>query len=276
LKRIYAIKLLIFCSLAALLISCAPNKEIILIKQDIASLKSELSSMQADKEDILKQLAILQKRQEQELSQFQQTQADMGLKIDEVTTEIQILNEKLEDTNFRISSLSQQLSGLRLMERQPIYERKQNTEPEEEEQTPDEAAANTLAKATSPKEIYDTAHADFLKGNYDLAIQGFKQYCELYPNSALAGNAQYWIAECYYSQQKFAQAAEEFDKVINNYPKSDKVIGAQLKKAFAYFELNQIGRAVIQLQQLIQEYPKSNEARIARERLKSLGLDVEP
>ena len=271
----FTIKLLLYCSLALLFFSCAPSKEIMLIRQDIASLKSELIALQADKEDILKQLEIVQKTQEQELSQFQQTQADMGLRIEEVTTEIQILHEKLEDTNFRISSLSQQLSGLRLMERQPMYERQPSTTIEEEAQTP-ETTEGSLVKTTSPKELYDTAHADFLKGNYQLAIEGFKQYCELYPNSELTDNAQYWIGECYYSQQKFAQAVEEFDKVINNYPRGDKVVGAHLKKAFAYFELNQIGRGVIQLQQLIQEFPSSNEARIARERLKSLGLDVEP
>jgi len=272
LKTANKFKLLSCCLLVLLLFACASNKDLILIRQDIASLKSDFSYLQAEKEEIIKKLTILEKRLEGDLTQFQRTQADMGLKIEEVTTEIQILNEKLDDTNFRISSLSQQLAGLRLMERQSPYDRQQpERQPEVEADT--EEGAYTVLRPATPEELYNTARADFLKGNYELAIEGFKQYIQVYPDSELADNTQYWIGECYYSQQKFSQAVQEFDKVINKYPTGDKVVSAHLKKAFAYFELNQIARGVIQLQQLIQEFPNSNEARIARERLESLGLE---
>lgn len=266
------LKLLLCCLLLPLLFACASSKDLVLIRQDIASLKSDLYQLQIEKEEIFKKLNILETRLEGELNQFQRTQADMGLKIEEVTTEIQILGEKLEDTNFRISSLSQQLAGLRLMERQSPYERQQvEQQPEIPADTDEEAG--TILKPASPEELYNTARADYLKGNYELAIEGFKQYIQLYPNSELTDNSQYWIGECYYSQQKFSQSVLEFDKVITKYPNSDKIVSAHLKKGFAYFELNQIARGVIQLQQLIQEFPNSNEARIARERLESLGLE---
>ena len=47
-----------------------------------------------------------------------------------------------------------------------------------------------------------------------------------YPDHKLAGNAQYWIGECYYSQKRFAEAAEEFAKVEKLFPASPKVPAA--------------------------------------------------
>ena len=41
----------------------------------------------------------------------------------------------------------------------------------------------------SPQEVYNTAYADYLKGNFDLAIDGFKIYRENFPDSPLADNA---------------------------------------------------------------------------------------
>ena len=269
--KIKYLKLLLLCLILPLFFSCASNKEILLIRQDIASIKADISQLQAEKQDLAAKLDVLERRLNQELSQAQQTQADMGLKLEGITTEMQILNEKLQDTNYRIASLSQQIAGLRLMERRFSMDVQQPEAQPERKPTAGEEPDSDITPV-SPEELYNTSRADFLKANYDLAIQGFRKYCQLYPDSELADNAQYWIGESYYSQQLFSQAVEGFDKVINNYPHGDKLVSAYLKKAFAYFELNQTARAVIQLQQLIREFPGSNEARIARERLESLGL----
>ena len=40
------------------------------------------------------------------------------------------------------------------------------------------------------------AYNDYLKGNFDLAVEGFKMYREQFPASPLADNALYWIGEC--------------------------------------------------------------------------------
>ena len=73
-----------------------------------------------------------------------------------------------------------------------------------------------------------------MRGNYDLAVLGFRQYLESFPDTELADNASYWIGESYYSQGKYQQAIREFDGILRRYPRSDKLASGLLKKGYAY------------------------------------------
>jgi tol-pal system protein YbgF len=117
-----------------------------------------------------------------------------------------------------------------------------------------------------PEEIYKNALNDYTKGNYDLAIAGFRAYIQNYPKTSLVANAQYWLGESYYSQRNYAQAVEEFDVVIRDYPDSPKVPSALFKQGDAYVQINDTKRATTVLCELIGKYPKTREARLARER----------
>ena len=79
-------------------------------------------------------------------------------------------------------------------------------------------------------ELYDTAYGDYGKGRYALAIQGFQEYVDAYPNTDLTDNAMYWIGESHYAQKKYKEAIEDFTKVIKQWPKSDKAAAALLKR----------------------------------------------
>jgi len=137
-----------------------------------------------------------------------------------------------------------------------------------------EAAFRPRPAARAPGELYDTATADYTKGRYALAIQGFEDYLRTYPNTDLSDNAQYWIGECHYAQKKYTEAVGDFDKLLKDWPKSDKAAAALLKKGYALAELGQKAEAVVQLQYVVHEYPSSEEARLARARLKALGVET--
>ncbi len=252
---------------------CASNKELLLVQEDIDDIKAQVAELERKDTAVERELEGLDYELTEQINAIKRSQADTLVKIDTLTTEFQILNEKLDDTNFRISSLSQQVAGLQLS-RPPLprYTEQQAGQPPETTEAPQTSEETP----STPQSIYNTAYADYLRGDYDLAINGFQEFLRLFADSELADNARYWIGECYYSQGKFMQAVKEFDKVIINFPQADKLPAAHLKKALSYFELNQIGQAVIQLQQLIKEFPASNEARIAREKLESLGLSPPP
>lgn len=129
------------------------------------------------------------------------------------------------------------------------------------------------ASSESPVEIYNAATRDYGKGNFELAISGFREFLQKSPNSDLADNAAYWIGESLYSQKKYSEAIEAFDVVVNRYAKSDKVPGALLKKAYAYLALGDKARAIVQLQYVVHEHAKAQEAALARQKLKQLGVD---
>ncbi len=71
---------------------------------------------------------------------------------------------------------------------------------------------------------------DLYKGrDFDRAITGFESFLRKYPNSDLASNAQYWLAECYYAKDDFRKAKREFERVLENYPGSRKTPSANRK-----------------------------------------------
>ncbi len=135
-------------------------------------------------------------------------------------------------------------------------------------------AVNVPADAGDPMETYQAALRDYQRGNWDLAIEGFREFIAIDPRADLADNAAYWIGESLFSQKKYRDAIEQFDSVVNNYPKSDKVPGALLKKGYAYINVGEKAQGVVQLQYVLHEHPKSQEASLARQKLKQLGIET--
>lgn len=130
------------------------------------------------------------------------------------------------------------------------------------------------AAAGDPIETYQAALRDYQRANYDLAIEGFRDFIEANPRADLADNAAYWIGESLFSQKKYREAIAQFDSVVNNYPKSDKVPGALLKKGYAYINVGERAQGVVQLQYVLHEHPSSQEASLARQRLRQLGIET--
>jgi TolA-binding protein len=138
--------------------------------------------------------------------------------------------------------------------------------------------------ALQPQDIYQAAYIDFSKGSYALAMAGFREFLRRFPEHSLAGNAQYWIGEAYFSQaraaanagqtervpQELEQAVQEFRKVLANYPRSEKAPTALYKEALALFDLKQPVVAQQRLEYLVANFPQAEETPLARERLNSL------
>ena len=152
--------------------------------------------------------------------------------------------------------------------------------------TPPPAApgARPATDALQPQDIYQAAYIDFSKGSYALAMAGFREFLRRFPDHPLAGNAQYWIGEGYYSQARVAanagqsdkvapeleQAVQEFRKVLANYPRSEKAPTALYKEALALLELKQPAIAQQRLEYLVANFPQAEETPLARERLATL------
>ena len=122
-------------------------------------------------------------------------------------------------------------------------------------------------KDADQQQAYMKAFGLFSANNYDAAIAGFEAYLRNYPNGEYAGNAQYWIGECYYTQHSYREALEAFNRVVKNYPGGTKVPDAMLKVAFTLISLNEPEKGKDALRALIEKYPRSQAAAKARERL---------
>ncbi|GIX48367.1 MAG: hypothetical protein KatS3mg131_2578 [Candidatus Tectimicrobiota bacterium] len=129
------------------------------------------------------------------------------------------------------------------------------------------------APAATPavERLYERAMREYQQGNYEVAIVLWKQLLREFPQSPLAGNAQYWIGESLYAQGQYEAAIVAFDEVIQKYPKDNKVPAALLKQGMAFAALKDLRNARFFLQQVQKQYPDTPEARQAAELLKKLG-----
>jgi len=125
------------------------------------------------------------------------------------------------------------------------------------------------------KEVYNMAYSDYRKGNFELAIDGFKMYRVQFPESPLADNSLYWIGECYFSQKKYAEAIEQFNELLLNYPRGDKIPAAYLKKGISLMELRKKEESLIVFKLLISKYPLEEETKIAQQKIRELLLENE-
>lgn len=99
----------------------------------------------------------------------------------------------------------------------------------------------------------------------------FQEFIKKYPNDQLAGNAQYWIGETYYSVNDMKNAMKSFQDVLSKFPKSNKIPDAMLKIGYVQEKQGKKQDAIATFQDLLKKYPKSKPATLAKQKLQTLG-----
>jgi len=122
----------------------------------------------------------------------------------------------------------------------------------------------------SDKANYQAAFELLKQQDYEQAAKAFGNFLEQFPDSSLAHNAQYWLAETYYATKEFGTAVEAFEAVVNRYPDSTKVPDALLKMGFCNYELKRWDQARTALAKVQDEYPETTAARLAGQRLERM------
>jgi tol-pal system protein YbgF len=189
------------------------------------------------------------------LNEVQSNQADIASKMDTLSTDMGSLNFELQETQNRMSLLSQRLDDVE----SGISQRMNKLF--------EQLSGTALSISPPPSELYNLAYSDFSKGRYDLAIVGFKSYLEKYPQGELAAQAQYYIGESYYSQSQWQNALDAFKAVDANFVQSDMVPAARLKSALSLKQLGKSKESTRVLESLIKDFPSSSEAFAAKEQL---------
>jgi len=273
-----------------LLAACVPQAELVKTKTDITDVREDSKATKARiqelqkrlDQDIVKRLDTLDANVKGTVD-VQKVMADYGAKSDQLGTDIQLLQGKLEENNFRIAELAQRLDdkSVRIAEltarvdelesRIKLLSAGTGTIASTQTGTAADRDRRTGPRAIEPSEAYRQAKSDYDKGNFDLAIAGFQNYLSQFPDTSQAAGAQYWIGECQYAKKEFSKAIESFGRVIKFYPKSDIIPGAKLKIGLSYVNEKNTAKAKEYLNRVIKEHPGTNEAEIAKDRLHKLG-----
>jgi tol-pal system protein YbgF len=135
---------------------------------------------------------------------------------------------------------------------------------------PAAAGKPKVPPSATEQQEYEAAFDLMKQGNYDRAIKSFRTFVAKHPDSSLADNAQYWIAEGNYVLRNYKLALEEFTKVLSLYPDSPKSSDAMLKIGYVHYELAAYDKARATLNEVIARYPNSTSARLATTRLEKM------
>ncbi len=253
---------------------------------DIDGLHKHLSTVEKEVDVVAKQssskdeVAKLSERLAKQAETLLRSNADLGTKFDDLTREMQALAGKLEDANRRLTQLSQQIAESQAHAGSaPAFAPPTAPAPGGAPAAgagPGPVAAPGAAPrggGITPADLFAQATADYQRGRYDLSRQGFEDYVEKFPRTDLSDDALYWAGECWSAQKKPREAIAAFDKLFRSYPQSDKAPAAHLKKGIAHLELGEKAQAMVELNFVVNQFPGSDEAKSARQRLKSLGGD---
>jgi tol-pal system protein YbgF len=253
---------------------------------DVEKLQSQISDLQEQLVQVKRTSSSKEEVQNVNKTIADQTQmllksnATLVAKVDQIEDKIQNAQGAVEQTNNRLDRISQTLTQTQhdVDELKGALARAAAAAaPVSPAPLPASGGEMTVQPppmpAEDPVQVYQSAFRDYQRGNFDLAIAGFRDFVSRNPNSELSGNAAYWIGESLYSQKKYREAIQQFDSVVTRYPKSDKVAGALLKKGYGYIALGEKSQGIVQLQYVVHEHATSPEAALARQKLKSLGVD---
>jgi tol-pal system protein YbgF len=280
------VRSLVLVWLALPLAACTSQDDMTLLHREITDVQRQVQQLETstlDKSD----LAAMEQRLQDLTAKTMTSNADLAQKVEGLQEQIEAVHSSLELTAKRLQTIAQELAAARVQtaaETSPPVATPPGTPPAATPAPaapaiggtapPASATAPPDQAAATPEELYRSAYEDYLRGNYDLASQGFREYLRRWGQTELADNALYWVGECYDAQGKSQEALDTFSQVLERYPTSDKAAAAQLKKGLIYLKQGDQGQGVLHLQYVVYEHPGSKEADLAREKLRSLGLTI--
>lgn len=209
-------------------------------------------------------------RLEQQAEVSRKSFADQKLVIDNVSADLRVLKEKVDDNNVRVGSLGQELDALRQSVASLNVSRPfgQDADAQGGGNASDSVVGGgTAAVGASPQKLLDGAMADYYGGNYDLAIAGLDSYIKAYPQSPQADYALYHVGRSFMQQGKYDRAIDAYEAVAKNYPKSTFIAEVYAAAGVSYKTLRQNDKAREAFEFVIKNYPDSTAATIARQNL---------
>ena len=276
----------------------AANREHQQLMADIRMLQEQSQQLQLVLASLADTLKTLNSKLDDQSSTSRKQFADQKLLIDNLSGDLRVVRERVDENNTRVGTIGQELNSLReavntlpsqlvpapapatmipgpngtmVPAPQPIAppgtSAPMTTSPVQNAPATPAGPAGGL----SPQRMFDTAQADYAAGQWPLAISGFEQFIRSFPTNDRADDAQFYIGESFQLDGKFKEAVGAYEKVIADYPSGDRVPQALYKRGVALSLLGENDRARESFQQVIRNYPQSEVAVLAKQVLDGLN-----
>jgi tol-pal system protein YbgF len=254
----------------------AADREHQQIMADLRILQEQTQQLQALMTDLGEALKAVNSRIEDQTSLERKAFADGKVQMDTMSGDLRIVREKVDETNVRLGTISQELESIRdaIPEPGAFQQLPVNIDPTAAPGTAPGGPAPSPSTSTTPanpriqpQQLWGSAWADYTGGNYSIAIEGFAAFLASFPKHTQAHEAQLYIAESLAWEKKDMEAVTAYERVIANYPGSPSVPTAYYKRGMAFERLGESARARESYEALIKQFPDSQQAVLAKQRL---------
>ncbi|HET9269574.1 MAG TPA: tetratricopeptide repeat protein [Vicinamibacterales bacterium] len=212
--------------------------------------------------------------------------ADQELTIRNMSGDLSAIRERTQETDTRIRSLRDEIDALRtnlanlpsLVGQAPPVD---GVDPAAAAPGPGPVSAappgpTPSVVGQSPDRMLQSAKSDYYAGQFPLAISGFDALVRAFPRSEAAGEAQFFVGESYYAQNKWPDAIDAYGIVIQTYRNSPLAPDAYRKRGQAYAQNRQLDRAREMWETVIKLFPESDAARLAKQDLERVNRTSPP
>lgn len=265
----------------------AASKEMIQLQTQVQTLQDMLQRLQqtndqrqAVMQHLIEQTADNVNRMSQSIDSIQQamqTQSANTGKVDQLSGQMQSMNDSIDELKSRVSNLNKTLQDIQTqlqnVNSQQAAGGGQPGAPSGQPGQPGGTDANA-APAPPVDQLYQGGLRDYNSAKYDVASGEFSDVLKYYPQDNLAGNAQFYLGEIAYRQGDYRTAIKNYDAVLEQFSGNPKVPAAQLRKGEAELATNQRDAGIRDLRNLIQRFPQTPEAAQARSRLNGMGVRI--
>src|ERR1700728_3543923 len=190
--------------LAVLWLEIAPafgvSKEMVQLQTQVQQLQEQMTAMQRSFDE---RMGVMKNLVEQDTDAINQAagaitalqgtllkqQGDQGTHVDQLSGQIQSLNDTLDELKARLAKVSKQLEDMQSSQQSLAAQ-----------QATQQAQQQAAASAPPPDVLYNNALRDYNGDKNDLAIQEFSDYVKFYPNTDLAGNCYFYLGEIQFRQ----------------------------------------------------------------------------
>jgi tol-pal system protein YbgF len=245
-----AVSLMAVLLLVAGFCGCVTQRHIREVRADVQRVESRLVEVDAG-------LARVDSLVRADSDANNRLRADLSASMSEIQRQMAALLEGYNDLLQQINALNQR--GTRVLSDSP------GSQPGSVR--PSTSPGSASAACTN---AYDSAFILVRRGEYDRAIEDFRSFLQRCPNHEYIENAHYWIGECYYSLEKYADAITQLEFMVGEFKGSPNLGRAIFKLARSHQELEHKDEAKRLFQRLVDEFPGTMEAEQAKEQLKVL------
>ena len=301
------------CAFITALPARAANKEMVQLQTQVQQLQDAVARLQQSNDERMGVLKDLVQQTADSVNKMSVTvdglqkhsaarQEAETAKLDQVSGQVQSLNDSLDELKARLNAISKALGDVQNQQQSinakidnfaqpaaavpavnpPVTQPDTTTAPATKAPSPTTPAGKKVkpvaeGPAAPPVEsLYQTAYGDYNAAKYTLAAAEFNDVIKFYPDSNLSGNAYFYLGEMDYRASKFSAAAKNYDKVIEQFPGNNKTAISHLRKGESLIALKQTDAGIRELRSLIQRFPNSPEALQARSKLNGMGVPITP